>query len=257
MQHEVGRGLAAVLVSNLKLASLSMMLGIQVRNCEFAAMDAKFSQAVLARAHAKARSHQSFAQLNSLQMQMNSLQTQQRNAAEPSENWTSSQEREHVDYNVLNLLPKLLGSDTLRERRLDMMVGPYGFELLSAGGKKEVVEHAARSLLYADMHNLQIVVAVHVKVHQATSGVSKRRPSFPAWPDLGAAAKRVNPSSAPCICHRPNACSILFETGMDIAWLTCVTDHQVDLLHVYQVIPVDMLIGMESRQVRLSYRDTT
>ncbi|KAK9917952.1 hypothetical protein WJX75_000008 [Coccomyxa subellipsoidea] len=94
-----------------------------------------------------------------------------------------------------------------------MMVGPYGFELLSAGGKKEVVEHAARSLLYADMHNLQIVVAVHVKVHQATSGVSKRRPSFPAWPDLGAAAKRV--------------------------------------------IPVDMLIGMESRQVRLSYRDTT
>ena len=31
----------------------------------------------------------------------------------------------------------------------------------------------------------------------------------------------------------------------------------MDLLHVYQVIPVDMLIDMESRQVRLSYCDTT
>lgn len=36
-----------------------------------------------------------------------------------------------------------------------------------------------------------------------------------------------------------------------------VTDHWVELLHIHQVIPVDMLIDMESRQVRLSYCDKT
>lgn len=173
-------------------------------------MDEKVSQAVLARAHAKARAHQSLAQLDSLQMQMDSLQTQQRSAAEPSENWIASPEREHVYPNVLDLLPKLLGSDTLRERRLDMMVGPYGFELLSAGGKKEVMEHAARSLLYADMHDLQIVFAIHVKVHRATSGVKGRRPSFPAWPDLGDAAKRVNPSKR-SLCFIVANCLLYFR----------------------------------------------
>ncbi len=183
MQHELSRALATVLKSNVKLASLGLVLGVEVRNRGFTAVDAKTSQAMLA-------AEQS-------QGQHKSLQSQQKRADEPLHgSWTempASQEqpaaKEPLDPDAMGILAKLLGSNTLQDRRLDMSVGPYGFELLSSGSKKEVVEHAARSILYADMHDLQAVFAVHVKVQRALG----KRPRFPRWPDLGDAAKRVNP----------------------------------------------------------------
>ena len=184
VQHELSRALATVLKSNVKLASLGLVLGVEVRNREFTAMDAKTSQAMLAAAQQSHGQHKS-------------LQSQQKSADEPLDgSWTempASQEqpaaKQPLDPYAMDLLAELLGSNTLQDRRLDMSVGPYGFELLSSGSKKEVVEHAARSILYADMHDLQVVFAVHVKVRRAL----RKRPRFPPWPDLGDAAKRVNP----------------------------------------------------------------
>jgi len=99
----------------------------------------------------------------------------------------SAQEIEDSD--IRDKLQVLLQSGSLQDRRLVMHASPYGFEMMSGGDAHQVLEHATRSILYAKLHGLETVFAVHFKVQREGS----RPVSFPEWPSMGSEYKQVIP----------------------------------------------------------------
>ena len=77
----------------------------------------------------------------------------------------------------------------LDKRRLDICVGSYGFELMSGGSRAQVEEHAARSLVYAKLHGLELVFAVHFIVQRVTT--HQQPVTFPTWPAIPKANEQV------------------------------------------------------------------
>ena len=98
---------------------------------------------------------------------------------------------------VQEKLVATLQSGRLQDRRLDIFVGPYGFELMSGGTAAQVHDHAARSLLYAALHGLQTVFAVHFRVQRAGDQHQDISDAFPRWPDLPSTPCQVDPKHAP------------------------------------------------------------
>ena len=58
-----------------------------------------------------------------------------------------------------------------------------------------MLEPAARSIMYGDIHALATVFAVHVQVRRAWE-LREPAPTFNPWPLLGVAAARVRPVEA-------------------------------------------------------------
>ncbi|CAK0782583.1 hypothetical protein CVIRNUC_005792 [Coccomyxa viridis] len=164
-QHEISRGLSQVLSSKPQLAS---------------------KQWRLERARAAAQSiYQKRSPLGAQKQQ--AVDYSSAHATMPLASFeldepVDSLVEEAVQTILVDRLLRTFCQGQLDKRRLDICVGSYGFELMSGGSKAQVEEHAARSLVYAKLHGLELVFAVHFIVQRAAT---RQQPvTFPTWPAI-------------------------------------------------------------------------
>ncbi len=203
LQHEISRGLSQVLSSKPQLASKQWRLGVDVcqRDHSFTA-DQQLAMAVACateRARAAAQSiYQNRSPLGAQKQQ--AVDYSSAHATMPLASFeldepVDSLVEEAVQTILVDRLLRTFCQGQLDKRRLDICVGSYGFELMSGGSKAQVEEHAARSLVYAKLHGLELVFAVHFIVQRAAT---RQQPvTFPTWPAIPKANEQV-PPVRPC-----------------------------------------------------------
>ena len=183
MQHEVSRGLSLALSSTPEMASKKLKLSVEVRQRE---------QLLTADEQVPAASPSADEQLPAAGLSQEGLLQAVGHPVphEPDGTAAKASAREEGDSSIIARVKQMLQSGRLQERRLDMYAGPYGYEVMSGGSSSQVAEHAARSLLYARLHGLEVVFAVHFMVRR--TGDQRKPITFPAWPAMGQLNEQVS-----------------------------------------------------------------
>jgi hypothetical protein len=208
MQHEVSRGLSIGLSSTPEMASRNFKLGVEVRQREQLLnadeqLPSAYEQMPSAdeQLPAASRSADELRAAASLRVDelraIASLRVEGLLKAvahpvphDPDGAAAHASAREESDTIIIDHVQQMLQSGRLQERRLDVYAGPFGYKVMSGGSSSQVADHAASSVLYAKLHGLEVVFAVHFKVRRASD---QRKPiTFPAWPAIGLLNEQVN-----------------------------------------------------------------
>ena len=197
LQHEMSRGLSQILSSKPQLTSKQLQLGVEVRQ-----RDQSFTADQQLAVDVACATEQASADAQSIEQERSPLSTQKQQAVDYSSAHATMplasleldkpvhpQVEEVTQTAFVDKLVRTFTHGQLDKRRLDICVGSYGFELMSGGSRAQVEEHAARSLVYAKLHGLELVFAVHFIVQRATT---RQQPvTFPTWPAITKANEEV------------------------------------------------------------------
>jgi len=189
--------LSVVVTSSPKLLLKRYGMGVEVRQRHLTETDAEIPLASLSTAVSGPLASTSFNQAQDVRDQP-AATTYEALGEKPA----TAVSAKEVDI-VQERFVAMLQSGRLQDRRLDIFVGPYGFELMSGGTATQVCEHAARSLLYAALYRLQTVFAVHFRVQRADDEHQDMSYVFPRWPDLSSAPHQVCPKNPPHLAMQP------------------------------------------------------
>ena len=197
MQHEVSRGLSIGLSSTPEMASRNFKLGVEVRQREQLLnadeqLPSAYEQMPSAdeQLPAASRSADELRAAASLRVEGLLKAVAHPVPHDPDGAAAHASAREESDSIIIDHVQQMLQSGRLQERRLDVYAGPFGYKVMSGGSSSQVADHAASSVLYAKLHGLEVVFAVHFKVRRASD---QRKPiTFPAWPAIGLLNEQVN-----------------------------------------------------------------
>ena len=201
VQHEVSRGLSLVLSSTPEMVSKNIKLGVEVRQREQLPSADEQLPSADEQLPAASRSADELRAAASLRVDelraIASLRVEGLLKAvahpmpqDPDGVAAHASAREESDSIVIDHVQQMLQSGRLQERRLDVYAGPFGYKVMSGGSSSQVADHAASSVLYAKLHGLEVVFAVHFKVCRASD---QRKPiTFPAWPAIGQLNEQVD-----------------------------------------------------------------